>query len=465
MSSSLTPEWIRQNTIATLSAICKDKLNAFVWVDRDFTMQFVEGAEKYLKQNKPRLLEGWTIGIKDLFNVKETPLQAGAKILEGYVSPYESTVTERLWSSGAIFVGKQNLDAFGMGSTTTSSVHGPTLNPYTKNGESLSAGGSSGGGAAAVAAGLCRASIGTDTGGSCRQPAAWTGVVGGKLTFGVGSRYGIVAHGSSFDCPGVMAQSVLDLATVFQAFIGFDKYDAQTYNQPAPDLISAVKDLGKVADIKVAIADVGTGIDLYQPGKIAGLSTRAVDISHILEYVVETYYILTTAEAASNLARYDGLRYGRRTTRPFSSLHDDYCKTRSEGFPDEVQRRIMTGISMMSDGGKLYHRGSQIRQWIADQMDELWKQYDVLVIPTTTRSAMTMYETKHASCPEIYNSDRCTTLASLVGSPAVSVPIGLDGDGLPLGMQVIGPPFADCKVLQVAAMIEQGVDRSAKVCS
>jgi aspartyl-tRNA(Asn)/glutamyl-tRNA(Gln) amidotransferase subunit A len=452
---------VQDKASEALGRVRSDKLNTHTWVSDTLAGEFLNNSKQHLASNAPRALEGWVVGVKDLFNVKGTPLTAGAKILEGYISPYESTVTQRLWDAGAICLGKQNLDAFGMGSTTTSSIYGPTLNPHSKGGQPTSAGGSSGGGCAAVAAGLCDIAIGTDTGGSCRQPAAWCGVVGFKPTYGLVSRYGVVAHASSFDCPGLMAQSVNAIAEVLNVIAGFDKRDAQTYNSPTPNFVSSCYTDAKI--MKIAVADVGTNIKFYEEGGLPGLDTTEVDISAMLEYCVETYYILTTAEAASNLARYDGLRYGRCTKQSCENIYQYYAKSRTEGFPAEVQRRVLTGVSVMMGDGHLYRRASQIRRWISDQMGQLWKKYDALIIPTTTRSAMTLHETEQASCSELYNTDRCTTLASLVGSPAMSVPIGVDKDGMPLGLQIIGAPFSDAKVLAIGAEIERRIDKTMQV--
>ena len=443
-----------QSMLQLISDIQASDLNAYIYTDPNKTIAMLQDSERYCQSNKPRALEGLPIAIKDLFCVKGTPTTAASKMLKDFIAPYESTVTQRLWDQGAIFTGKVNLDAFGMGSHNTYSIFGPTLNPISRDGKPTSAGGSSGGSAAAVAAGLAWAALGTDTGGSCRLPAAFTGIVGLKPTYGLCSRYGVIAHASSLDCPGVFANSVKDTARVLQVIAGYDERDAQTFDQPVPDFVAACT--GELRNYKIAYCDMGTEITLPIP-------THQVNIDAILEHAVECYMVISTSEACSNMSRYDGIRYGYRTQSAYTNLKDYYCKTRSEGFGDETKRRILLGAYALSDGSKIFHRANQMRQWIADEMAKFFAQYDVLLLPTATFSAPTLDSVKSMSCNEIYNSDKCTVTPSLIGGVAISIPIGLDEEGMPMGMQVVGPPFSEAKVLEVASALEQIIERNKKI--
>lgn len=438
-----------------LGKISQSSLNSYIWTDAERTLAMARASEEYTAARSPRALEGMSIGIKDLFSMKGTPTSACSKILRDYVAPYESTVTERLWNAGAIFMGKQNCDEFGMGSANIHSSYGPALNPHSRNGQPTSPGGSSGGGAASVAAGLNDVSIGTDTGGSSRQPAAWTGIVGFKPTYGLVSRHGVIAHASSLDCPGIMARDVLTVARVLQTIAGYDPKDAQTYDMPVPDFIGACS-----ANLPLKIASYNPSPETL---KLPFAESHKVDIGYILEHCVDTYMDISTGEAMSNLARYNGIRYGAKINNYTNFA--EYCqRTRSENFGSEVKRRILMGTYVLSNNGLLYKRASQVRQWIAHQMQQqVWNHYDVLVMPTATIGAMTLDEVQHAHCEDIYQSDQCTVMPSLIGGVAMSIPGGLDTDGMPMGIQIIGPPFAEAKVLQVAAHLERSLDRMSVI--
>lgn len=446
---------IINNTKQLLEQIKADKLNSFVHIDDAWTLKMAEASQKRIDSGDPMPLEGWPISIKALFSIQGLPTSACSKILSGYNAPYTATAVQRLIDAGAILTGINNCDEFGMGSANVYSAYGACENPIRKNGQPTSPGGSSGGAAATVASGLSRVALGTDSGGSCRQPAAWTGIIGFKPTYGLISRHGVVAHASSLDTVGVIAQSVEDIANVLKCIAGFDFYDAQTYDQPVPDYVSLCMD--KLGSCKIASADFGTEISWYS--KLGDLDLTSVDISSIIEYVLEVYMIISTAEAASNLSRYDGIRYGRPTAVECADLQDYYAKTRSEGFGEEVRRRILTGTHVLMGGGHLFKRASQIRQYISDLMHQLiWSKYDALILPTTTMGAMTFDEVQIAKCNDMYLSDRCTVLASLIGSPAISIPVSRDHDGMPLGMQIVGPPFSEGKILQIAREIVGIVD-------
>ncbi|MGB1547035.1 MAG: Asp-tRNA(Asn)/Glu-tRNA(Gln) amidotransferase subunit GatA [Alphaproteobacteria bacterium] len=438
-------------------------LNAFITETPEAALEAAKVADSHLASGKARALEGLPVGIKDLFCTEGIRTTAASHILESFVPPYESTVTAKLWEAGAVPVGKTNLDEFAMGSSTTTSYFGPTENPHRRQGDNrpLVAGGSSGGSAAAVAAGLCLGATGTDTGGSIRQPAALCGVVGMKPTYGRCSRFGIVAFASSLDQAGPFARSVRDAAILLGAMAGFDPKDSTSADVPVPDYEAA---LGQdIRGLKVGIpkeyqADGMSAeiVSLWEQGKAwlkeAGAEIVDVSLPHT-QYALPTYYIIAPAEASSNLARYDGVRYGLRVEG--KDLNDMYKKTRGEGFGPEVRRRILIGAYVLSAGyyDAYYLKAQKVRALIARDFDAAFEKVDVLLAPTTPTPAFPIGE-KEDDPVAMYLNDVFTVPANLAGLPGISVPAGLSKEGLPLGLQLIGRAFDEATVLRAAAALE-----------
>jgi aspartyl-tRNA(Asn)/glutamyl-tRNA(Gln) amidotransferase subunit A len=415
-------------------------------------------------------LDGVPLGIKDLFCTQGVETTAGSEILRGFVPPYESTVTSHLWRDGAVMLGKTNLDAFGMGSATTNTCFGDAINPWRATGEAtgddrpLTAGGSSGGSAAAVAGRLCAAATGTDTGGSIRQPASFTGIVGLKPTYGRCSRWGIVAFASSLDQAGPMVHTVTDAALLLASMAGFDPKDSTSVDRPVDDYVHAVA--SGVKGLKIGIpaeyrmdgmpADIEV---LWQQGigwlKDAGAEIVDISLPHT-KYALPAYYIIAPAEASSNLARYDGVRYGAR--RDGEDLIEMYENTRGVGFNPEVRRRVMIGTYVLSAGyyDAYYVKALRVRRRISDDFAHAFGQHcDAVLTPTAPSAAFPLGQ--NADNPmAMYLNDVFTVPASLSGLPGISVPAGMSGNGLPLGLQVIGRPFDEATVLRVGRAIEQG---------
>jgi aspartyl-tRNA(Asn)/glutamyl-tRNA(Gln) amidotransferase subunit A len=408
-------------------------------------------------------LDGLPIAIKDLFCTRGVQTTAGSHILGGFTPAYESTVTGRLAAAGAVMLGKTNLDEFAMGSSNVTSFFGPVKNPWgPKDGKDLVPGGSSGGSAAAVAAGLCLAATGTDTGGSIRQPAAFCGIVGMKPTYGRCSRWGIVAFASSLDQAGPMARSVGDAALLLQAMAGHDPRDSTSAPLPVPDFAAALAN--GVRGLRIGIpseyrVDGITGeIDrLWRQGAdwLCDAGAEIVDVSlpHT-KYALATYYIIAPAEASSNLARYDGVRFGLRVDG--ETLDAMYQNTRGAGFGAEVRRRILIGTYVLSAGyyDAYYLKAQKVRTLIARDFREAFTTVDAILTPTAPSDAFAIGE-KMDDPITMYLNDVFTVPTSLAGLPGLSVPAGLSGRGLPLGLQVIGRPFDEVTVLQVGAALER----------
>lgn len=455
----------RELAEAHLGAIERlSSLNAFITLTAERALRDAARADGRLARGEARPLEGIPLGIKDLFCTEGIRTTAASRILDGFTPPYESTVTRKLWEAGAVCLGKTNLDEFAMGSSNTTSAFGHVVNPWRRRGDNrdLVPGGSSGGSAAAVAARLCLGATATDTGGSIRQPAAFTGTVGIKPTYGRCSRWGIVAFASSLDQAGPIARTVRDAAILLRAMSGFDPKDSTSADVPVPDFECAV---GRgVKGLKIGVpkeyrlpgmsAEI---ISLWERGaawlREAGAEIREISLPHT-KYALPCYYIVAPAEASSNLARYDGVRFGMRVD-PGGDLDDLYAATRAAGFGAEVRRRILIGTYVLSAGyyDAYYLKAQKVRALIARDFDRAWAEVDAILTPATPTSAFAIGE-KQDDPVTMYLNDVFTVTANLAGLPGISVPAGLDEGGLPLGLQVIGRPFDEETVFAVAGAIE-----------
>jgi len=459
-------------TDAYLSAMEQTRdLNCYITETPEKAREMAKASDERLAAGKAGAMEGLPIGMKDLFCTNGVQSTAGSHILEGFTPTYESTVSQNLWDAGAVMLGKTNLDEFAMGSSNLTSYYGGVKNPYTKAGsnQALVPGGSSGGSAAAVAAHAAIAATGTDTGGSIRQPAAFAGLVGFKPTYGRCSRWGIVAFASSLDQAGPMTRTVRDSAIMLGAMAGFDKKDSTSLDMPVPDFEAALT--GDIRGMKIGIpkeyrvdnmpADIEA---LWKQGiewmKDAGAEVVDVTLPHT-KYALPTYYIVAPAEASSNLARYDGVRYGLRVEG--KDLNEMYENTRAAGFGAEVRRRVLIGTYVLSAGyyDAYYLKAQKVRTKIAQDFKNAWGQCDLLLTPTTPSAAFAMDE-KIDDPVAMYLNDVFTVPASLAGLPGISVPAGIDKDGLPLGLQLIGPAMGEEAVLRAAGVLETAAGFSAK---
>ncbi len=445
-------------------------LNAYIAPTPERAMDDAKRADERLAKGEAGPLEGIPLAIKDLFCTAGIQTTAASRILGGFVPPYESTVSANLWRDGAVCLGKTNLDEFAMGSSNTTSAYGNVVNPWKRRGDNrdLVPGGSSGGSAAAVAARLCLGATATDTGGSIRQPAAFTGTVGIKPTYGRCSRWGIVAFASSLDQAGPMARTVEDCAILLRSMAGFDPKDSTSADIPVPDFAAAMRDGVKGLRIGVPKEYRLDGlapeiIALWEQGiawlKEAGCTIHEISLAHT-KYALPAYYIVAPAEASSNLARYDGVRFGLRV--PGESLDAQYEATRAEGFGEEVRRRIMIGTYVLSAGyyDAYYLKAQKVRALIARDFDEAWQSVDAILTPTTPSSAFAIGE-KQDDPVTMYLNDIFTVTTNLAGLPGISVPAGLDAQGLPLGLQVIGRAFDEETVFRVGRALEQAAGFTA----
>jgi len=441
-------------------------LNAFITETPDLALAAADAADAALAAGTAGALAGIPLGIKDLFATKGVQTTAASKILQGFVPRYESSVTEKLFASGAAMLGKLNLDEFAMGSSNETSAYGNVISPWRASGSdaALVPGGSSGGSSAAVAACLVAAATGTDTGGSIRQPAAFTGIAGIKPTYGRCSRFGIVAFASSLDQAGVLARDVKDCAILLEAMSGYDPKDSTSLNVPVPAYPQLLT--GSLKGLKVGIPreyrmdGMATEVEaLWQQGIAWALDAGAeiVDISlPNTSSALPTYYIVAPAEASSNLARYDGVRFGQRVAPEGGSLSDMYAATRAAGFGAEVKRRIMIGTYVLSAGyyDAYYLKAQKVRALIARDFAQAFEQCDLILTPTAPTGAFAI-GSKTADPIAMYLNDVFTVPASLAGLPALSVPAGVDASGLPLGLQVIGRPLDEAGVLNAGLALEQ----------
>ena len=437
------------------------KLNAFIVETPEIALAAADKADADKAAGKLKPLSGVPIGMKDLFCTQGVQTTAASHMLEGFVPTYESTVSAKLWAAGAGMLGKLNLDQFAMGSSNETSYFGNVISPWKgKDGKELTPGGSS----AAIAAHLCPAATGTDTGGSIRQPAAFTGISGIKPTYGRCSRWGVVAFASSLDQAGAMARTVRDNAILLENMAGFDPKDSTSLDVAVPQweagLNSSLK--GKKVGIPREYRPDGLNAEiaaLWDKGvqwlKDAGAEIVEVSLPHT-KYALPAYYIIAPAEASSNLARYDGVRYGKRELPDGAGLQDMYAATRAAGFGDEVKRRILIGTYVLSAGyyDAYYTQACKVRTLIAQDFTRAFEQCDVLLTPTAPSAAFALGANNDDPL-EMYLNDVFTVPASLAGLPAMSVPGGLSSDGLPLGLQIIGKPLDEQGVLNAALAIEE----------
>jgi aspartyl-tRNA(Asn)/glutamyl-tRNA(Gln) amidotransferase subunit A len=395
------------------------------------------------------------IGIKDVLCYKDHQVSAASHILENYTAIYSATAIEKLLAEGAIIIGRQNCDEFAMGSSNENSAYGPVKNAMNTD---LVPGGSSGGSAVAVQAGLCMLSLGSDTGGSVRQPAAFCGVVGLKPSYGMISRYGLIAYASSFDQIGIFSSNIEDAALVLEVIAGADNFDSTVSDKPVPSFSKTIHSEGtptKVAYFKETLSHPGLDPEIKQQTEAyldelsaKGYMVEAVDFS-LLPYLVPTYYVLTTAEASSNLSRFDGIRFGHRTSKPLDDLTELYKLSRTEGFGEEVQRRILLGSFVLSAGyfDAYFTKAQQVRQQLVDLTNRLFSQYDIIVSPTVPSTAFELGRHQH-SATEMFLADIYTVYANLVGIPAISIPLFKHSNGMPFGLQVMSQSFNETALLQ-----------------
>ena len=433
------------------------KLNTYITTTFDKALDQAKKFDK--KKDFTGLLSGIPIAVKDLFCTKDVKTTAGSKILNNFIPTYESTVTSNLWSEGAFLLGKLNCDEFAMGSSNETSFFGNVVNPY---GDKLIPGGSSGGSASALAASLTPASIGTDTGGSIRQPASFTGTVGLKPTYGRCSRWGIVAFASSLDQAGPMTQNVEDCALLFEAMSSYDSKDSTSVNMKLDNYTKNLTE--KIKGLKIGIPkeykveNMPNEIDdLWKKGieflKDAGAIIKDVSLPHT-KYALPAYYIVAPAEASSNLARYDGVKYGHRSKG--NNLMEMYENTRSEGFGDEVKRRILIGTYVLSSGyyDAYYIKAQKVRQLIKNDFDKVFKKVDAVLTPSTPSAAFKAGDKKDDPI-SMYLNDVFTVPVNLAGLPAISVPAGYDKNKLPLGLQFIGKAFDEQTILNLSLAIQK----------
>jgi aspartyl-tRNA(Asn)/glutamyl-tRNA(Gln) amidotransferase subunit A len=449
-------------------------LNAFVHNTPEVAKAQAAAADARIKSGDAPDMCGIPLGIKDLFCTKGVNSQAASGILEGFKPEYESTVTTQLFDAGAVMLGKLNMDEFAMGSSNETSVYGDAVNPWKVGDEKLTPGGSSGGSASAVAADLCLGATGTDTGGSIRQPAAFTGITGIKPTYGRVSRWGVVAFASSLDQAGPMTKDVRDSAIMLEAMCGHDPKDSTSADLAVPNFEAALTgDIkGKVIGIPKEYRMDGMPSEiekLWEDGtamlRDEGAVVRDITLPHT-KYALPAYYVIAPAEASSNLARYDGVRFGHRAKLAAGDgITEMYEKTRAEGFGPEVQRRVMVGTYVLSAGfyDAYYNRARKVRALIKQDFDTVFADgVDAILTPATPSAAFGLGTMKDADPIQMYLNDVFTVTVNLAGLPGISVPAGLDANGLPLGLQLIGRPWEEGDLLNVAYALEQSAGFVAK---
>jgi len=442
-------------------------LNAFITETFDNALEQAKVSDDNIAKGDFRELEGIPLAIKDLFCTKNIRTTCASKMLENFIPSYESTVTQKLLKSGAVFLGKTNMDEFAMGSANANSYFGKAINPYKKNNstEELTAGGSSGGSAVAVSANLCAGATGSDTGGSIRQPASFTNLVGVKPTYGRSSRYGMIAFASSLDQAGVFAKTVKDSALLQKIISGYDPQDSTSSKQIVPEFDKLLN--SNLKGKKIGIADeyqiAGMPEDilkLWDQGKEMlkknGAEIVKINLPHT-KYCAAIYYIIAPAECSSNLARFDGVRYGFRCDDKNLSLNDMYAKTRALGFGQEVQKRILIGTYVLSAGyyDAYFRKAQQVRRLVVEDFKKAFEKCDAILTPATPNPAFSFDEMKNFDPLKIYLNDVFTIPANMAGLPALSIPAGFDRDGLPLGLQVISRNFDEQTMFDVALAIEE----------
>jgi len=442
------------------------KLNAYLAVTEKEALAAADVADARLAKGAAGPLTGVPLAIKDVICTKGVPTTCGSRMLKGYVPPYDAAVIERLKAAGTVPLGKTNMDEFAMGSSTESSHFGPTRNPHNTD---YVPGGSSGGSAAAVAADLCAGALGSDTGGSIRQPASYSGVVGLKPTYGRVSRYGLVAYASSLDQIGPITKDVADAALMLSAIAGHDGRDSTSLSIPVPDFYGELNRDVKGMKVGLAKEYFGEGLDeevsrcvreAIEVLKKGGAQIVDISLPHT-EYALASYYIIAPSEASSNLARYDGVRYGFREVRPDDGLIDMFRHTRSAGFGAEAKRRIMLGTYALSAGyyDAYYKKALQVRRLIREDFDRAFSTVDVIACPAAPTPAYRIGE-KIADPLSMYLGDIYTVTANLAGIPGISVPAGTNAAGLPIGLQLLGRPLGEADILAAARFVE--VNRTAR---
>lgn len=442
-------------------------LNAFNTITEEVALKQAEAADKKISEGNSGILEGIPVAVKDLFCTKGVKTTASSRMLESFVPEYESKVTQNLFSSGAVMVGKTSLDEFAMGSANINSHFGAVENPWKEKdneNKKLVPGGSSGGSAVSVAEGSSLGSLGTDTGGSIRQPASFCGIVGIKPTYGRCSRWGTIAFASSLDQAGVFTKNVADSALMLEAISGFDENDSTSVKTEVPNWHKNINSNLKGKKIGIPKEYDVEGIpseikDFWEKGaeylKQHGAEIIEISLPHT-KYALPVYYTIAPAEASSNLARYDGVKYGHRTAEKFSSLDEMYELTRAEGFGDEVKRRIMIGTYVLSAGyyDAYYLKSQKVRRLMAEELNYSFNEVDAILTPTTPSSAFEIGKNEDDPV-KMYLNDIFTIPASLAGLPSISVPAGLDNKGLPLGLQVISKAWDEQTCFNVAKAIEE----------
>jgi aspartyl-tRNA(Asn)/glutamyl-tRNA(Gln) amidotransferase subunit A len=439
-------------------------LNAFITETAEIALKSADSSDEKISKNTSGPLEGLPIGVKDMFCTKGVLTTASSKMLSNFIPPYESTVTNNLWDNGAILLGKLNNDEFAMGSSNETSFYGPVINPWIKNNDKspLVPGGSSGGSAASVAAHIGVGSLGTDTGGSIRQPAAFTGSVGLKPTYGRCSRWGIIAFASSLDQAGPITRNVKDNSILLESMCSHDLKDTTSSSKEIPNFEKAVGKSIKGLKVGIPLEFIQDGMSdeilkMWENGKewlkSSGAEIFDVSLPHT-KYALPCYYIIAPAEASSNLARYDGVRFGHSVSS--DDINNMYELTRSDGFGEEVKRRIMIGTYVLSSGyyDAYYLKAQKVRSLISNDYNEVFNKVDVLLTPSTPNSAFAINE-KYDDPLSMYLNDVFTVPANLAGLPAISVPSSKDKNGLPLGLQLIGKPFDEETLYSFANIIEE----------
>lgn len=452
----------------------KNDLNVFITKTYEKALKEAEESDKRYASSNPRKLEGIPVGVKDLFCTNGVRTTAGSKMLSNYIPVYDSTISKKIEEDGTISIGKTNMDEFAMGSANITSYFGNVINPWRAEGSdaNLVPGGSSGGSASAVSSYMCMAALGSDTGGSVRQPAAFTGLVGVKPTYGRCSRYGMVAFSSSLDQAGIFTRTVRDSAIMLESMMGFDEKDSTSVNIEVPELvnscttpISGMK-IGVPVDIMEYEGISPEIIKMWQDS-IDVLKSQGAEIINIklphAKYALATYYVIAPAEASSNLARYDGVRYGIRVEKQGMSLDEMYAMTRTEGFGNEVKRRILIGGYVLSSGfmDAYYTKAQKIRRLISNDFKKAFSQVQAVFLPSAPTPAFGFNE-KQDNPVTMYLNDIFTIPASLAGLPAMSVPAAFSSTGLPLGMQIVGDAYQEQEMLRVAYAIEKSL--SLKLC-
>ena len=442
------------------------KLNAYIHFNGEKSLLEAKKSDQRRANNNLLPLDGLPIAVKDIFCVEGEKTSACSKILENFIPDYESTVTSKLWQAGGIYIGKTSMDEFAMGSSNETSYFGEVINPWSGDGDALVPGGSSGGSASAVAAKMAPIALGTDTGGSIRQPASFCGAVGIKPTYGRCSRWGIIAFASSLDQAGPITRSVKDSAVILQNMAGFDTMDSTSADIKVPDFINSCSK--PIKGMKIGIPEEyrldGLANDVqnvWESGikwlKEAGAEIIDVTLPHT-KYALPTYYIVAPAEASANLARYDGVKYGYRSEN-IKDLEDMYSQTRAEGFGEEVKRRILIGTYVLSAGyyDAYYLRAQKVRTKIVEDFTVAFNKCDAILTPTTPTGAFKIGE-KNIDPVTMYMNDVFTVPASLAGLPAISIPSGLDAKGCPLGLQLIGKGFDEETIFSIGSIIEESAN-------